>query len=192
MLLHLLKNIADLPVTTSMVKLSGLGKLVGSIEKHRICSGPNGENIRERVDLVKSSWKASVKARKIAEGTSQPKPTVVAKREAPASSDPVSPTAKRAKVTDSSPKSSSFSSLLQKLSGSSSGSSTGSASDAKAKQPQSNGTKVETAKSTWKASSSGKCFVRGVTKKLCTDISRFPCSQHPPRRRPRKRNPVYE
>ena len=150
MLLHLLKNIADLPVTADMVKQSGLGKLVGSIEKHRICSGPNAGNIQERVDVVKSSWKASVKAHKIAEGTSQPKMTVVSKREAPSSSDPQSPTPKRTKVTDSSPKQS-FSSLLQKLSGSSATPS--STSDSKSNQNQSNnGVKVESAKTNWKAS----------------------------------------
>lgn len=151
MLLHLLKNIADLPVTASMVKQSGLGKLVGSIEKHRVCSGPNEGNIRQNVDLVKSLWKASVKARKIAEGASQPKLSVVPKREAPTSNEPASPSAKRAKVTESSPKSS-LSSLLNRMSGSNSGASQSSVST-KMKLSQANGVKVETTKTTWKSSS---------------------------------------
>ena len=157
MLLHILKNIADLPVTTSMVKLSGLGKLVGSIEKHRICSGPNEGNIREKVDLVKSSWKASVKARKIAEGESQPKLSIVPKREVPTSNDPVSPSAKRAKIAESSPKSS-LSSLLNRMTGSNSQSSSGTSLIQKIKQANSNGLKVETSKPTVKVNgSAGKC-----------------------------------
>lgn len=168
-MLHLLRNIADLPVTASMVKQSGLGKLVGSIEKHRVCSGSNEGNIRENVHLVKSSWKASVKARKIAEGASQPQlsVSVVPKREAPTSNEPLSPSAKRAKVAESSPKSS-LSSLLNRMSGknsSNSQSSPASASMSKTKLPQANGVKAETTKSAWKAavsastSTSSKCDV---------------------------------
>eukprot|EP00977_Amphora_coffeiformis_P000975 scaffold212_cov173-Amphora_coffeaeformis.AAC.1 len=144
MLLHLLKNIAELPVTTSMVKQSGLGKLVGSIEKHRICSGPNAGNIQERIELVKSSWKASVKARKIAEGSSQPalKITIDSKRPVPETSSAPSPSAKRAKVSDSPAKSSSsLSSLLTKMTASS-------------KQGQTNGVKADAAKTTWESNNS--------------------------------------
>lgn len=155
LLLHLLKNIADLPVTTSMVKQSGLGKLVGSIEKHRVCSGPNEGNIRENIFLVKSSWKASVKARKIAEGSSQPKLSVVPKRDVPSSNEPASPSAKRAKVAESSPKSS-LSSLLNRMSGSNSSSSQ--SSPANKTKAQTTGIKVESAKKAWKDSTtSRKC-----------------------------------
>jgi len=149
MLLHLLKNIAELPVTTSMVKQSGLGKLVGSIEKHRICSGPNAVNIQERVELVKSSWKASVKARKIAEGTSQPalKIAVDSKRSVPETVSTASPSAKRAKVSESPAKSSSLSSLLTKMSAS---------SGSKSKQGQTNGVKIDDARTKWKSNNSGK------------------------------------
>lgn len=122
LLLHLLKNIADLPVTTSMVKDSELGKAVGSIEKHKICSGtPNEGPIKEKVAIVKERWKASVRARKIVDGPSisSPKLSVAPKREAE-SNDAMSPTAKRVKVTDLSPQkstSSSISSLLKKMTG---------------------------------------------------------------------------
>ena len=36
LLLHLLTNITKLPVTKSVVKDSGMGKVIGSIEKHKI------------------------------------------------------------------------------------------------------------------------------------------------------------
>lgn len=194
MLLHLLKNIADLPVNTSMVKQSGLGKLVGSIEKHRICSGPNATNIQERVDLVKSSWKASVKARKIAEGSSQPasKIAVDSKRQAPESSSVASPSAKRPKVSDS-PSKSSLSSLLTKMSGNSSGSSPGPSAESKAKKGQTNGIKIEVAKPTWKTniSSGKKQSSRTLVSRMC---SRFlTITQNLFLRRPhkRKRNRLY-
>ena len=65
MLLHLLSNIKDLPVTKSIVKQSGMGKAIGSIGKHSICAGtPNETAIMDRVDGIKSAWNASVKARK--------------------------------------------------------------------------------------------------------------------------------
>ena len=147
-LLHLLKNIAELPVTAAMVKNTGLGKLVGSIEKHRIFSGPNESNIRDRVDLVKTNWKASVKARKAA----SEKPPVAPKREAPTSNATSSPVTKRAKVADSSPKSS-LSSLLQKVS---------SISAPSDKSKTANGVKTEKAKSDWQASNAGKnCLFAG-------------------------------
>lgn len=64
-MLHLLTNIKDLPVTKSLVKQSGMGKAIGSIEKHSICAGtPNETAIMDRVQQIKSAWNASVKARK--------------------------------------------------------------------------------------------------------------------------------
>ena len=65
LLLHLLTNIIELPVTKSVVKDSGMGKAIGSIEKHQICSGtPNEAAVRERVDKIKAAWNKSVKALK--------------------------------------------------------------------------------------------------------------------------------
>lgn len=64
-MLHLLTNITELPVTKSVVKESGMGKAIGSIEKHQICSGtPNEAAVKERVDKIKSAWNKSVKALK--------------------------------------------------------------------------------------------------------------------------------
>jgi hypothetical protein len=63
LLLHILSSIRDLPVTKSIVKSSGMGKAIGTIEKHRICSGTaNEEPIRTRVAAVKNAWNASVKS----------------------------------------------------------------------------------------------------------------------------------
>jgi hypothetical protein len=65
LLLQLLSNIKDLPVTKSLVKQSGMGKAIGSIEKHSICAGtPNETAIMGRVQEIKAAWNASVKARK--------------------------------------------------------------------------------------------------------------------------------
>lgn len=63
--------------------------------------------------MVKDHWKASVKARKITDGSNPPKPNVSTKREV--SDESASPSAKRAKVESPKP-SSSFSSLLKKMS----------------------------------------------------------------------------
>jgi len=65
LLLHLLSNVKDLPVTTSVVKASKLGPAIGKLGKHSICKGtPNESAILERVSGIKDAWKASVKARK--------------------------------------------------------------------------------------------------------------------------------
>ena len=65
LLLHLLTNIIELPVTKSVVKDSGMGKAIGSIEKHQICAGTLNETaVRERVDKIKAAWNRSVKALK--------------------------------------------------------------------------------------------------------------------------------
>lgn len=141
LLLHLLKNIADLPVWTAVVKDSGLGKAIGSIEKHRICRDtPNEGPIREKVAIVKDHWKASVKARKIADPSSRDK--VGAKREPVVSTEAASPSAKRTKVSES-PKSSYFSSLVKKASGGDSQAAMSSPL-AKAHQPTANATKSST------------------------------------------------
>ena len=64
-MLHLLTNIIELPVTKSVVKDSGMGKAIGSIEKHQICAGTLNESaVRERVDKIKAAWNKSVKALK--------------------------------------------------------------------------------------------------------------------------------
>ena len=113
MLLHLLSNIAHLPVTKTVVKGSGMGKAIGSIEKHSKCKGtPNETAISERVQQVKDAWQASVKAKKpndavtINESASSPKRPV----EVSASS----PVTKRVK-TEPEVKTTAFSSLLKKV-----------------------------------------------------------------------------
>lgn len=63
LLLHMLSSIRGLPVTKSVVKSSGMGKVIGTIEKHRICVGSGNEDaIQTRVAAVKEAWNASVKA----------------------------------------------------------------------------------------------------------------------------------
>jgi len=65
LLLHLLSNITDLPVTKDMVTSSKLGRAVAGVEKHRICvGGKNEPAIRERVTRVKEHWSASVRRMK--------------------------------------------------------------------------------------------------------------------------------
>lgn len=65
LLLYFLSSIASLPVTKSQVRDSGMGKKVGSVDKHSICAGtPNETAIKSRVQNVKDSWNASVKALK--------------------------------------------------------------------------------------------------------------------------------
>jgi hypothetical protein len=112
LLLQLLANIAHLPVTKSVVKSSGMGRAVGSIEKHKLCAGtPNESAIKERVQAVKDAWQASVKARK-SQDPEPPKPAP--KRPAPV--DVQSPTSpKRVKTETSTKKFSSISSLLKKV-----------------------------------------------------------------------------
>lgn len=65
LLLHLLTNITDLPVTKDMVTSSKLGRAVAGVEKHRICvGGKNEAAIKERVTRVKGHWSASVRRMK--------------------------------------------------------------------------------------------------------------------------------
>jgi hypothetical protein len=134
LLLHLLKNIASLPVTKSVVKSSNMGKLIGSLEKHSMCSNtPNAPVIKELIQQVKDSWSSSVKARKsqdqpekapqvVVEHAPTTEATPIPKR--PSESIHADETAsKRAKLAVEPKKSSSssFSSLLKKVSGSSTG-----------------------------------------------------------------------
>ena len=110
MLLHLLSNVASLPVTKSVVKDSGMGKAVGSIEKHSKCNGtPNESAIKERVQRVKDEWQASVKARKAKNATES------SKRPSDVPLSVSSPTLKRPK-TEARPSSTAFSTLLKKVS----------------------------------------------------------------------------
>lgn len=100
----MITNITNLPVTKSIVKDSGMGKAIGSLDKHRICLGtPNEAPIKQRTKLLKDSWQKSVKARKEAKPTS-----AGTKREAVAGTSP--PVQKKVKTEKSS-----FSSLLKKV-----------------------------------------------------------------------------
>ena len=124
-LLHLLTSISQLPVTKLVVKESGLGKKIGTIEKHKICAGtPNESAIVERVSAIKDAWHKSVKVRKDINKPQNKDSTtddkISSKRElesAPSQSSP--PTTKKMKLDDPK-KSSSFSSLLKKVAPSSS------------------------------------------------------------------------
>jgi hypothetical protein len=107
LLLYFLSSIAALPVTKTHVRDSGMGKKVGSVDKHKICAGtPNENAIKARVQSVKDSWNASVKALK-----DQDPPPVDKKRELDVPF--TNGAAKKAKTEDSK---SSFSSLLMKVS----------------------------------------------------------------------------
>jgi hypothetical protein len=103
-LLHMLTNITTLPVTKSVVKDSGMGKAIGSVEKHSICAGtPNETPIKVRVRELKDAWNKSVKALKDSDskhGT---------KREGESSAT-ASPIAKKARTEKMS-----LSSLVQKV-----------------------------------------------------------------------------
>jgi len=104
LLLHMLTNITNLPVTKSVVKDSGMGKAIGSLDKHKICAGtPNEAPIKQRTKLLKDAWNKSVKARKEAKPVS-----AGTKREVVAPTSP--PVQKKAKTEKSS-----FSSLLKKV-----------------------------------------------------------------------------
>jgi len=116
LLLHLLTKISELPVTKSIVKESGLGKAVGSIEKHRICAdSPNKVAIVERVNAIKDAWHKSVKIRKDRPQNSSPTSDKIwsSKRGLENSSQSSSQTAKKIKLDET--KKSSFSSLLKKV-----------------------------------------------------------------------------
>lgn len=119
LLLHLLSNIIALPVNKSNVKDSGMGKAIGSIDKHKICAGtPNEAGIKERVSKVKAAWQKSVKLLKEkknelpVEASSQ---LETSKRDLDSNVD-VAPASKKARTeTDEKKKPSSLSSLLNKV-----------------------------------------------------------------------------
>jgi hypothetical protein len=115
LLLHMLSNLVDLPVDKTVVKTSGMGKIIGSIEKHKICVGtPNESAIKERIQEIKDAWNASVKAKKAQtpaetkENTKRP-----AELDLPKQAHTM---VKRIKTEDT--KKSAFSSLLKKVSSS--------------------------------------------------------------------------
>jgi hypothetical protein len=134
LLLHLLTNITNLPVTKSVIKVSGMGKAIGSIEKHSLVAGtPNESAIKERVEQIKDAWKASVKVRKTIDPANdpagEPKSGVKRELESPA---PSPSSAKRIKSVVDTKKPSSFSSLLKKVSSSASSSASAKATEAAA------------------------------------------------------------
>eukprot|EP00980_Cylindrotheca_fusiformis_P004039 scaffold880_cov132-Cylindrotheca_fusiformis.AAC.35 len=105
LLLHMLTHITKLPVTKSVVKDSGMGKAINSIEKHSICAGtPNEGPIKERIKELKDSWNKSVKALKDSDAKQG------TKRETDISSAAPSPAAKKPRTDKAS-----FSSLLKKV-----------------------------------------------------------------------------
>jgi hypothetical protein len=100
MLLHLLVNITNLPVTKAAIKDSGMGVTIGTIGKHEICKDtPNEHAIKEKINILKDSWNSSVKARKAIEAGKEPVKPLAApsplsdtsKREAPVAASSNSP-----------------------------------------------------------------------------------------------------
>jgi hypothetical protein len=115
LLLHLLSNVTNLPVNKAAVQDSGMGKAIGIIGKHAMCKGtPNESAIKDRVQQIKDAWHASVKARKPLDTTKETVKRVA--QEQPS----ISP-AKRHKTDVEQKKSSSFTNLLKKVSGSPNG-----------------------------------------------------------------------
>lgn len=104
MLLHLLLNITKLPVTKAAIKDSGMGTTIGTIGRHPICRDtPNEHAIKEKINDLKDSWNATVKARKAFEQAKESvkveesKASEATKRVAQDSGSPNSP-AKRLKT----------------------------------------------------------------------------------------------
>ena len=102
MLLHLLVNITNLPVTKAAIKDSGMGITIGAIGKHAICKDTLNEHvIKEKINQLKDSWNSSVKAKKAFEAGKEPVKVKVlkalsppfdsSKREAPGSVSTNSP-----------------------------------------------------------------------------------------------------
>lgn len=148
LLLQLLSTIVHLPVTKSIVRQSGMGKAIGTVEKHRICKDtPNEAVVKERVQSVKDAWYASVKARKIQDAAAAPATGTKAstsagsKRDASSqmsSSPATSPVGtKRVKTEESTNKQqgSNLSSLLKRVSGAKNGFPSASAAVAKKPTP---------------------------------------------------------
>lgn len=129
-------------MTKSTVKTSGMGKIIGTIEKHKICKGtPNEAAITSRVQEIKDAWNKSVKAHKAANGSAKrasedaslspssakrikPDPGTTIKPDPEAAAKPVTgvqvkpdPDAKIKSDPDAKKKTSSFSSLMKRVSG---------------------------------------------------------------------------
>lgn len=125
LLLQLLSNIVDLPVNKAHVKQSGMGKLIGNVEKNSMVKDtPNEAAVKERVQKVKDAWYASVKARKSQDAAAaaaaaakndNTKPSAGSKRELSSQSNGSPISVKRVKTDDD--KNSSLSSLLKRVSG---------------------------------------------------------------------------
>jgi hypothetical protein len=110
LLLHLLSSIVNLPVTKATVKESGMGKAIGSVEKHSQIKGTlNEPAVKERVQQIKDAWNASVKERKLLDDPEKKRSADAIPEDSPASP-------KRVKVEVSPRKSTSFSTLLKKVS----------------------------------------------------------------------------
>ena len=112
LLLVLVENTTNLPVTKAIVKDSGLGIMIGKIGKHSICAGtPNEAPIKERVKQLKEAWNKSVKAMKekaAAAATADTKEGTKRNIDTPVGA----PAAKKARVEDTKKKSS-LSNLLK-------------------------------------------------------------------------------
>lgn len=114
LLLVLVENTTNLPVTKAIVKDSGLGIMIGKIGKHSICAGtPNEGPIKERVKQLKEAWNKSVKAMKEKAAAAVSTDKKEGKKrdiDAPAAA----PAAKKARVEDTKKKSS-LSNLLKSV-----------------------------------------------------------------------------
>ncbi|KAL7570364.1 hypothetical protein ACA910_017203 [Epithemia clementina (nom. ined.)] len=119
LLLHMLTNIVALPVTKTLVKDSGMGKAIGSIEKHSLVRGSANEKVvQERVATIKEAWQSSVKARKSQDAKDSPVTTKSVKREAVSAIPSPTPPPKKVKTEHGDDtKKSTFSTLLKKVSG---------------------------------------------------------------------------
>jgi hypothetical protein len=72
LLLHLLDNMCMLPVSKEMVTSSKLGRQVNQITNNDMCKNMDDNNkksIKQRVDKVKSAWKASAKLLQVSRST---------------------------------------------------------------------------------------------------------------------------
>lgn len=72
LLLHLLDNMCMLPVSKEMVTSSKLGRQVNQItnnDMYKNMDDNNKKSIKQRVDKVKSAWKASAKLLQVSRST---------------------------------------------------------------------------------------------------------------------------
>ncbi len=105
-----------------------MGKAIGTIEKHPMCKGtPNEAAISKRVQDIKEAWNASVKARKAIDSTSDV--SITSNKRASEDIHDSQSSSKKAKVSSNTKKSSSFSTLLRKVSGPPKGDSAGDKED---------------------------------------------------------------